>query len=70
VKRDKQMLYVMGDYYVRQSAENDRFYVCDQEGCEGSGLEHIGDDYATLDEAKVMVDFWASGAHWKDRPDR
>jgi hypothetical protein len=71
MRRDKQMLYVNGNHFVRQSVADNRFYTCDVEGiAKGEDLEHVGDDYATLDEAKLMVDFWASGGHWKDRPDR
>lgn len=59
-------LYRNGDYFVLK--EDDRFVVCDVDGCSAE-LMHVGDDYGTLDEAKVMVDFWENGGHWMDRPD-
>lgn len=64
--RDDGMLYVNGEYFVRK--DKDKYVTCDREGC-GPGLEHWGDEYDTLEEAKTMVDFWASGGHWIDRPD-
>ena len=71
VKNDGHMLYINGEYYVRQSVEDNRFYVCDVDGiAKGEDLEHIGDDYATLYEAQIMFDFWSSGGHWSNRPDR
>lgn len=60
------IVYRNGDHYVRK--EGDKFVTCDQEDC-SKELEHIGDDYDTLTEAKIMVDFWAGGGHWSDRPD-
>ena len=56
MKRDKYILYVNGGYYVRESLDDGRFYVCDVDGiAPGENLEHIGDDFATLDEAIVYI---------------
>lgn len=61
-------LYKNNEHFVLKDDEDGRFYTCDQEGCSDE-LMHVGDDYGTLEEAIVMVDFWASGGHWMDRPD-
>lgn len=64
-------LYVNGNHYVKQSLDDNLFYTCDVEGiAKGEDLEHVGDGYKTLAEAKTMVNFWASGGHWSNRPDK
>lgn len=51
------MLYINREYYVRESIEDDKFYVCDQEGiANDEGLEHVGDCFATLEEAIEFCD--------------
>ena len=52
LQQDGYMLHINGLYYVRQDKCNNRFYVCDVDGiAEGEDLEHIGDDYSTIEEA-------------------
>lgn len=60
-------LYSNGDYFVFEI--DGEYTVCDVEGCSAE-LYHIGDSYEKLEDAKKMVNFWSSGGHWSERPDR
>lgn len=56
VKDDGRMQYINGLYYVREDLKG-RFFVCDFDGiAEGEDMEHIGDDFETLEEAIEVCD--------------
>lgn len=56
---DDRMILICGDYYIRQSEEDEKFYVCDQIGiADGEELEHIGDSFATLELAEANANMW------------
>jgi hypothetical protein len=56
VVQDGHMQYINGLYYVREDKAG-RFFVCDFDGIrEGEDLEHVGDDFATLEEAIKVCD--------------